>query len=538
MKNRIRLISYAACALFIAASTGPAVYAQHSALMKFEKDSRIAAASSPRPYSNAGVELLSKSDSMWFGGGKGLELTTDGGSRWEHFGDAAPFNVPPLFQDNIAALASNGSVIWASLAGTFEAEPQNLPKGMGLAVSTDNGATWKHISQPMEASDATTYKIAYGNNQLDALAVTTEVQNITYDLAVTKDAVWTANFAGGLRKSTDGGATWQVVVLPPDFLDAIHPDSTLDFDVSPVNRTFTVNGNTINLRENYNHRVFSVMATDDNTIWVGTAGGVNKSTDGGVSWRKFSYDNQSRPITGNFVVALDRSFYQGKEYIWASTINAINPAEYRAVSYTSDGGENWSTALRGEFTNNFGVKDSIVYAATKSGIYRSADAGRSWTQFTTMIDSKNGSQIFNPQCYDIEAQGDVVWISTADGIVKTRDSEAEFFGTQWEILRAFTEVGSSSEAYAYPNPFSPDDEICRIHYKSDAKGTVTIKIYDYAMFPVRTVVQNAPRTPMMEQDEIWDGKTDSGKRAANGVYYIKVEAGDAEAAWAKVIVLQ
>jgi hypothetical protein len=533
-----RMLSSAGHLLIILACIAPALMAQTIPGFPLEKDSRLSEISSSRPFSNAGVELHVKSDSVWFGGGKGLELTTDGGRNWSQFGDTEPFNVPPLFRDNIAAFASNGPVIWVSMAGTFEAEPQDLPRGLGLAVSTDNGATWKYVPQPMEAVDATTYKIQYGQNQIDALAVTTDVQNLTYDIAVTSDAVWTASFAGGLRKSTDGGQTFTPVILPPDFLDFIHPDSTLQFDLSPVTRTFIQDGDTIDLRENFNHRVFSVMATDDNTIWVGTAGGVNLSTDGGISWRKFSYDDPGQSISGDFVVALGHSELNGQELIWASTINAINPLEFRAISYTSNMGNTWSTALRGEFTNNFGVKDSIVYAATQTGIFRTANGGVSWTKFSNFVDPLNGHQITNPRCFAVASQGDVIWIATVDGLVKTTDSPTEYFGSNWEIIRAYQEVGTEAETYAYPNPFAPDDEVCRIHYKTDNTGNITIKVFDYAMFPVRTVLQNAGRTPNMELDEIWDGLDDNGNQVANAVYYIRVEAGDAEAAWTKVIVLQ
>ncbi len=62
-------------------------------------------------------------------------------------------------------------------------------------------------------------------------------------------------------------------------------------------------------------------------------------------------------------------------------------------------------------------------------------------------------------------------------------------------------------------------------------------VHDFAMQPVRTIVRNAARTAGVEHDEIWDGTTDDGKRAANGVYYINVET-DGASAWTKVIVLQ
>ena len=42
-------------------------------------------------------------------------------------------------------------------------------------------------------------------------------------------------------------------------------------------------------------------------VWIGTAGGINKTTDGGQSWVKFNHTNEASPISGNFVVALQQT---------------------------------------------------------------------------------------------------------------------------------------------------------------------------------------------------------------------------------------
>jgi hypothetical protein len=69
-------------------------------------------------------------------------------------------------------------------------------------------------------------------------------------------------------------------------------------------------------------------------------------------------------------------------------------------------------------------------------------------------------------------------------------------------------------------------------------AVVSIRIYDFAMMPVRTLLQHASRTPDREHDEVWDGKNDDGKQVANGVYYIEVTVDDASPVWTKAIALQ
>ncbi|MBN1447355.1 MAG: hypothetical protein JXA28_05440 [Bacteroidetes bacterium] len=487
---------------------------------------KLAAGDADRPLSNSAVDFLVRGDTLWVAGGKGIDRTEDGGRSWTHFGDTTPFD-----RESIAALEAYGSTYWASLAGSEDSDQGALPLGLGLARSTDDGRTWTIIPQPKEAEDMSTYDIPYGSNTIKALAITTDINNITYDVAVTGRAVFIASFAGGLRRSTDGGQTFEPVVLPPDFLDRISPNDTLNFELSPVNRP------DLGLRESLNHRVFSVHAMSDDSIWVGTAGGVNLSTDGGVSWRKFSFNNQTQPISGNFVVSVGDNMIGGVRYVWAATVNALNPIEYRAISYTTDMGETWQTALRGEFTHNFGFKGEVVYAATNSGVYRSDDGGRSWIGFSRFVDAASRQVAADERCYATAAVGDRVWVANSDGLMYTEDSPAAFFGSRWTILRASTTPSTAEDVYAYPNPFAPDDEVCRVHYRAGT-GTMSIRIYDFAMMPVRTLIRNAGRTAGMEYDEVWDGTNDNGARVANGVYYIEVTEGDGDAQWTKVVVLQ
>ncbi len=114
---------------------------------------------------------------------------------------------------------------------------------------------------------------------MNALPVTVAEQNITYDISFTTGTVWITSFAGGTRRSTDMGQTWQRVVIPPDNLNSITPQDTLDFCLSPIGGAFCSEGN-------LNHRAFCVVAIDDTTVLVGTANGINKTTNANTSLSK------------------------------------------------------------------------------------------------------------------------------------------------------------------------------------------------------------------------------------------------------------
>ncbi len=479
------------------------------------------------PSSNVIDDIVIRSDTIWTGTGHGLSYTVTGGASWRHLDKSFGFK-----ELAISALAIRGNVIWASEGSSIKRDGSDVPVGEGLYYSLNSGATWTYIPQPVEPKDSKVDTLIYGANKILALAVTVTPGNHTYDIALTSTTVWTANFYGMLRKSTDDGKTWTRVILPPDFLNSIKPSDVLNFDLSPST------GN-LGLRESLNHRVFSVFAGNDSVIWVGTAGGINKSTDGGVSWRKFSHQNQLRPISGNFVVAINEQRWKGEQIIWAATVNALDPDEKRGLSFSEDGGESWNTTLLGEFVHNIAFKDSIVYAATDNGLYRSADFGATWLRSGSIIDQTTLQRIASPVIHTVATKGDTVWMGGVDGLAYTIDSASRPFGTTWKIFRTYQPVANTPSTYSYPSPFSPDDEVVRIHYGTLGKNTqVTIRIFNYAMQPVRTLIQNATRTGSFEHDEIWNGRDDFGSRVSNGVYFYRVEGEGLEPAWGKIYVVE
>jgi hypothetical protein len=478
----------------------------------------MSAGTSSLPPSNSINVLVTSRDTMWVGTSRGVTYTTDG-SFWQN----QPEN------PGISAIAINDKIVWSAVGYAVNKDGDFIDTGGGLDWSSDRGMTWNHVPQPVDQGTVDT--LTYGMNQIPTLAITVPQQNITYDIALTSSAVWIASFAGMLRKSTDLGQTWERVVLPPDNLNSISPNDTLDFDLSPA-------GGNLGLQENLNHRVFSVYASSDSVIWVGTAGGINRSSDGGLSWRKFSHQNQTSPISGNFVVAINEQVVPGRRILWASTVNAADTDEEEGVSFSADSGNTWKTTLLDERTHNISFQDSIVYVASDRGVFRSSDMGESWLRNGTIIDPTNGQRFTSQAIYAVATRGDTVWVGGSDGIAFTLDSPVEPFGTTWHVLRTYKPVGVSSTTYSFPLPFSPDEEPVRIHYGTKGKTLpVTIKIFDFGMIPVRTLIQNAVRTGTVDHDEVWDGTTDRGVRVTNGVYFYRIELGG-ETEWGKIMVLQ
>jgi hypothetical protein len=369
--------------------------------------------------------------------------------------------------------------------------------------------------------------------------------NLSYDILITRKNVssdslvfWITSWAGMCRKSTDFGATWQRVILPPDDIDSISINGgPYTFDLNPRDPP----------QGNDNHKCFSVTAENDSTIYVGTAQGINKSSDWGLSWRKHTFANtgSGSGISGNFVVGLKIQRFGANTVLWGATNpgnSLYGTGQYSGVSYTSNGGLSWGGTLdEGGFSHNMGFKDSIVYAATDNGIWRAyfIPPNFNWSKPSIIYDESIRDQVRTNFFYSVNSQGDSIWVGSGDGLARTVDTLTSPWVSKWKIFRAYQSIASVNESYAAPNPFSPDDEVCRIYYKTGKPtSTVTIKIFNFAMEPVRTVIQNAQRTSPDVIWATWDGKRNDGVQVSNGVYFYRIEVDKDEAVWGKILVMQ
>lgn len=498
------------------------------------EDGKLNKTNSENPASNSISDILTIGDTIWLGSSRGVSVSFDKGENWTNFYGTEAFGT-----ESISAIGYYKGIFWAATAHSVERSGSTLPEGSGLRFTTDNGLSWSKISQPLDKNEDTV--VVYGINSIRALPVTVAIQNLVYDIAFTFPyTVWISTFAGGLRKSSDRGQTWERVVLPPDRLNSISPNDTLEFCLQPVAGKFCSDNN-------LNHRVFSVLATDDSTIYAGTAGGINKSTDFGISWQKFSNQNHENSISGNFVVAL--GFNKTDNSLWAATWRAEGQTEFYGVSATTDGGENWRTSLDGEKVHNFGFKSIDVIAASDNGAFRSNNFGTSWILPTSIKDKQTNIMINTNVYYAATAQTGYVWLGSTDGLARLNESGGMWKG-DWKVYFSSRSLSSKTESYAFPNPFSPRQEICKIKYSTGGKSSsVTIRIFDFGMNYLRTVIQNAVRgNPSNVVDDLggassgvldfWDGRNDNGEVVPNGVYFYRVDVDSEEPVFGKILVLQ
>lgn len=469
--------------------------------------------------SNSVSHIAVNGSGIWIGTSKGLARSTDGGQIWERFRTIPQFASPGIY-----AVAVLGDTAWASTGYSKDVEGSSIPTGSGYTYSLDNGATWSAVPQTLDGrSDSV---VTYGINTVKFLPIVVPEQNVTYDISLSSGTVWIASWSSGVRKSTDRGATWQRIVLPSKLLSSIGPTDTLtNYKIDP--------------RQDNNYLAFSVYAQTNDTIWVGTAGGVNRSTDGGASWIKFKQDTQAEGILSDWVITIEGQSFPWGTRIWTTNWPAEGSDQQFGISSSDDGGRTWKNHLVGTKAYGFAFKDTIAYVATDDGMFRTSDGGSSWTRTGTIIDQTTRERITGNLFYDVGVIGDTVFCGSSEGLLMTEDSPSHPFGQEWDIRRSYAPLTSATSTYAYPNPFSPKSESIRIHYAVPAGGaTVTVEIFDFAMNRIRTVVKDAQRTGGAEQDEIWNGTDEAGQRLLNGVYFYSVKLEGQERMWGKIMVLQ
>jgi len=496
------------------------------------------------PGNSIGDMAFGADSTLWIAAGGGIAKSADFGETWTVFRHDITDNFP---RGSASALQVSGDTIWVATVFDSTVSGDGLSTGGGLGRSFDAGSTWTYIPQPVDTTAYTdTMYVTYGDTTvLLSPPTTTNILNVTYDLAFEDSVVWIASWGGGIRRSTDYGASWQRIPTPMDNMDYLSPDNVPD-------------GYSIKLRtdrtgaEVENQKGFSV-ALDGDDVWVGTSGGVNHSIDGGITWRRYHYGNSG--VSGNWILALRKQKTANNAYLWASTGQTFYQGEASGISVFNYNTGQWRLAKAVRFANNFAVSPTTgaVYAATDGGIFKTTDFGYAWESFGTIYDAESGEPVYGASgsrgmLYAISAlispslAGERLWIGTTDGLAYT-DNEYE-----WHVRRSFSPTSHPEEAnvYAYPNPFSPSrhnqlegDGHVRFQYDMRSAGSVTIRVYDFAMEKVADVAVDRSRSEG-PASESWDGKNLLGDIVANGVYFCKVqisEHGKTRTHWTKLLVI-
>jgi photosystem II stability/assembly factor-like uncharacterized protein len=224
-----------------------------------------------------------------------------------------------------------------------------------VLVSNDNGATW-----------TTTATAPTAGSRLTAVTM------------VDAQTIVVASDAGGIARSTDGGATWTNVVVP-NFVQrwwaaAANGSTVLVVGDSNQIRRSTDGGATFAAVAGAGSaNLLTVGFLDANTVVaMGTLGAIVRSTNAGQTWASVT-----NPATTNLaslsVIDATRAF--------AVSENATNSVVLR----TSDGGATWTQSPVGASGDAYRALVAVspttaVVVGSRGRVQRTVDGGATWTR--------------------------------------------------------------------------------------------------------------------------------------------------------------
>jgi len=505
---------------------------------------------SPGILGNSITNMASVGESIWVG--PYLNVSHDGGETWQ----AANVESFRGFENSVYSLSIHGQSIWAGIGRQYtqtdnQAQSETINEVHGILYSPDGGNTWNYWPPaPLSDGDPATTgildtaedtQIQYGNVTLNTLPITVPAQSPPWDIDydTTTKTLWLAGQLAGVRRSMDSGRTWERIVLPPDTTAYLGPELGYDFSftVQPV-------GVAPAQFQGLNFQAFSVRVDDAGTIWVGTAGGLNRSTDGGQSWYHYTTEDG---LPGNWIISIEEQPQNTQTpIIWMTNWPGRGRNQTYGVSVTRDGGNSFQTALHGEQCSDFAFDGPRIYVACSRGLYQSTDDGTTFSLNHEFVDQTNPSRSMRPgaRVYSVEVTENALWVGSQDGLFKSMDR-----GRSWKIFRTEVPLDPTGLAqvipadlvpqvstYAYPNPFSPSsDRLIRLRYNLTQPQNVSVKIFDFSMTLVREILSVSG---LIGANEVaWDGTSDGGSRLANGPYFYAVQAKE-NTFWGKILIAE
>ena len=430
------------------------------------------------------------------------------------------------------SISVNKDTVFAGLGFTSETSSGNQPAGYGYYISTDGGENWRFSDFLLDrfVDEDTTF--TYGGQTYTRKRIIVPEQSPPYSVAFKGEALFSANWASGLLRSTDLGQSWERVVLPPFGENILTPERNDYFWVDCIevqNGRCVESSNIYNSVDDDNLKGFAVLTDSQNRVWYGSAGGINVSENAltapldSIIWRNYRVDGSSDGLLGRWIIEIKEDTSTGK--IWMTNWIADSNDRYGIVA-TSDGGQTFEQHLIGEKILGIGFKDGHIFAAGENGLFTSADGGNSWRK-SPQIKSPNTFLKESAEFQGVASTNDRVWIGTSDGIISSGD-----LGQTWEITRVnfplsggnqYDPEAKTVKAYAYPNPFSPaEHELVRIRFDVKNSGDVTIRIFDFGMNLVRDLGSYSANSTGTHE-AVWNGVDGKGRNVANGVYFYIIE---------------
>jgi len=304
---------------------------------------------------------------------------------------------------------------------------------------------------------------------------------------------------------------------------------------------------------------FVIGEDEPNVIYAGRDI-VYKSSDGGNNWIA---TNSGNPLDGNAVFAMAVA-PQNSNVVYAATAPFVTSPGRTNIFRSVNGGTAWANvtgALPDRFITDIAIDpiDETTLYITLSGfgtshVYKSDNAGASWQDIggalpdvpanAVAIDPQFPGHIYigNDIGVYFSPDGGATWDAYSDGLPdgviamslaisplnrKLRVATHGNGAYQRDLVTIPTGIDDPvlqpaefSLAQNFPNPFNPETTIPFALAKS---SRVSLKIYNSLGQEVRTLIDNQLKSAGEYQLK-WDGRDQSGRKAASGVYLYRLFA--------------
>ena len=262
----------------------------------------------------------------------------------------------------LAIAPSDTNQVWF---GSGEPNIRNsVSPGGGIYKSTDGGMTWRKMG--LDKTETIGRIVVHPTNP-----------NVVYVAA--SGAIWRTNPERGLYKTTDGGQTWELIKFISDRAGFI------DVAMDPSNPDVLYAASWERIRGPY----FLQSGGPGSALW--------KSTDGGRTWTEIRGGGFPETMKGRIGLAIARS---NPQVVYAMVEADTNP--------------------------NPRPQAGAAQQTRPSGLYRSADGGRTWTRTAT----QNVRPFYYSQVHVDPTNPDRVYFTSTPRIFSTEGGRNPRPGTQ------------------------------------------------------------------------------------------------------------
>lgn len=340
-----------------------------------------------------------------------------------------------------------------------------------LARSEDAGASWTTLPGPEQ--QGTNYELVFDVQDPNVVFLAQQIAYRTF-------------YVGAVYKSVDGGRTWAELLRQ----GMTNPGFTADPNgvwvtwgsivglPTIVNRIPRDGSGIQTLQVPFEFRSFAVDPSDPTRLYVGTAGGLGRSRDGGQTWTRVPLPGpvsivEINPANPSEILATDKDgLIRSTDFGTTWNPLSLAPVDFLAFDpfdsstiygllgsqlvRTTNRGADWKTIVKGLATTSVSTVASDIgrpdrfYAAAGPDVFLTADGGDSWS----LLGSVPGVQTINALAFS-SASGLLLAATLPLGLITTSDE-----GRTWRVLgldARFVVVAPSDPRVLYAGNVGQDE---------------------------------------------------------------------------------